>query len=332
MVADLRLMLAHYHVRFLGDFRIESLTAAGLRAPLVLGISGKTRELFAFFLLNANKNIRRSALSNLIWSEQDERRSRANLNTALWRINRFLKGVFENEIALEVGDRQLMLRVAPTVLIDVVALETCVKESMRTFTDERTAALGPAARETLIDILSDSCDGFLESLSSEWVLVERERFFNLQIRGLTLLMQDLAELGRIEEALEQGRRILRMDPMRECVQRQVMWLHVLNGHQANAIRQYAECARILKQELGVAPMPETRALYEFLLAHDILGRETRASSGAPARPVPSGHPDQSSELRNGGYDQELTRLRGLLSRLNTHRQSVFSALAERGIS
>ena len=31
-----------------------------------------------------------------------------------------------------------------------------------------------------------------------------------------------------------------MDPMRESVQRQVKWLHVLNGHQGNAIRQYLE--------------------------------------------------------------------------------------------
>ena len=28
------------------------------------------------------------------------------------------------------------------------------------------------------------------------------------------------------------------------------------------------------------------------------------------------------------YDEELTRLRSLISRLNSHRQSVFSALAE----
>jgi DNA-binding SARP family transcriptional activator len=127
-------------------------------------------------------------------------------------------------------------------------------------------------------------------------------------------MQDLAESGRIEDALEYGRRILRMDPMRECVQRQVMWLHVLNGHQGNAIRQYQDCARILQDELGVSPMPETRALYEFIAAKPPAGKDAAATSTATRA------------------DGELGRLRSFISELNSHRQSVFSALGRSGLS
>jgi DNA-binding SARP family transcriptional activator len=182
--------------------------------------------------------------------------------------------------------------------------------------------LPASVRDTLIGILQQDGGTFLDSFSSEWVLIERERLFNLQIRGLTLLMQDLAESGRVEEALDHGNRILRMDPMRECVQRQVMWLHVLSGHQANAIRQYQECARILKKELGIAPMAETRALYAFIVSGNRV---------TPDQPCIERMPRYSIH-RDAGLDEELDRLRGFMNRLNSHRRSVFVALSGNQVS
>jgi DNA-binding SARP family transcriptional activator len=326
MTADAARHPAPFRFRLLGDFRI--------RSPLGtcdLHISGKTREVLAFLVLNANRTVRRPTLSNVIWSDADERRSRANLNTALWRINRALKSIGGDDVRLSIAGDQLKLTVAPRVLVDVLALEAAVREAARSAHGSGTPVLSAVVRETLIDILGDDGDRFLDGFANEWVLIERERFFNLQIRGLALLMHDLAAAGRIEEALEYGRRILRMDPMRECVQRQVMWLHVLNGHQGNAIRQYLECARILKEELGVAPMPETRALYDFIVAQ---ARVTDvAAAAAIARPVlPRPHDRGEAAQAPGDYDAELNRLLSLMSLLHSRRQSVFSTLAEIGVA
>jgi DNA-binding SARP family transcriptional activator len=238
--------------------------------------------------------------------------------------------VASDDVCLSVSGNQLKLTMAPRVFVDVFALEASVRDAAKPSNGSMKAALSAIVRETLIDILSDGCEGFLDGLASEWVLIERERLFNLQIRGLSLLMHDLAESGRIEEALDYGRRILRMDPMRECVQRQVMWLHVLNGHQGNAIRQYLECARILKKELGVTPMPETRALYEFIVGQHLAAKDLATHWRGAGRAVLPDAVGRAGEGEAEDYDEELTRLRSLLSRLNSHRQSVFSALAESG--
>jgi DNA-binding SARP family transcriptional activator len=40
-----------------------------------------------------------------------------------------------------------------------------------------------------------------------------------------------------------------------------MRLYVLNGQRVEALRQYERCRRILKNDCGVDPMPETSALY-----------------------------------------------------------------------
>jgi DNA-binding SARP family transcriptional activator len=315
--------------RFLGEFRTQ-----WPAAPRDLPILGKAREVLAFLAFNANKEVRRATLSNLIWADHTDHRSRANLNTALWRINRALKTLGTDDLRLHINGTQLKLSVAPRVFIDVVALEASVRQAAELCKDGHKVSLPPGIGRTLVDVLTDDCEGFLEGWSSEWVLIERERFFNLQIRGLAFLMQDLAESRRIEEALEYGRRILRMDPMRECVQRQVMWLHVLNGHQGNAIRQYLDYARTLQTELGVSPMPETRALYEFIIAQNPeakTGGPERRKSGVLFPPAQDPHPDRT-DAEPGVYDVELTRLRSLMTRLDSHRQSVFSALARGGVS
>src|SRR4030095_4886864 len=104
--------------QFLGDFRMQSPAATP-----DLQISGRTRELFAFLVLNANKTIRRATLPGLIWTDRDERRSPPNLTTALWRINRIIKTIGGDDIRLHVSGDQLKMAVAPPVFIDVLAVE-----------------------------------------------------------------------------------------------------------------------------------------------------------------------------------------------------------------
>src|SRR5258707_976412 len=311
MVSEIPANGTHCRFRLLGEFRVHAVGGPGR-----LGIAGKTLEVLAYLLRHANRSVRRSTLSNAIWSQRDEQRSRANLNTALWRINRALKSLGCGDLALDVTANTLKLAADALSFIDVLRLDGTVREAA-------AVAAGPLpaqVRDILIDILQQDGATFLDGFSSEWVLIERERLFNLQSRGLRLLMQDLAESGGIEEALDQGNRILRMDRMRECVQRQVMWLHVLSGHQANAIRQYKDCARILEKELGVAPMAETRALYAFIVSGNPVSKDLPGSERAPRYSI---HRDPG----NSGLDDELDRLRGFMTRLNSHRRSLFVALS-----
>lgn len=205
------------YIRLIGSFGV--LSRAG---PVDLRISDPTREILAYLALNANRDVRRPRLLVMLWPERSEASARALLNTALWRIK---KAIHDAAPAVSIFSRGEILRleIDATVVVDVVALE----ETIRSLTTEWSgpgALLPPAARACLARILDIEGIELLEGLASDWVLVERERVFNLQVRGLSFLMQDRAEAGQFEEALEYGRKILRMDPMRENVQRQVIWL------------------------------------------------------------------------------------------------------------
>jgi len=124
----------------------------------------------------------------------------------------------------------------------------------------------------------DACDApFLDGVTSDWGLTERERLFNIQIRGMTILMHWLGQQRRYEDALEVGCRLLVADPARETTQCEVMWLYVLNGQRAQALRQFQEYCSWLKSEINIEPMPETRALYDYIRLELNSGKSGRMS-------------------------------------------------------
>ena len=110
---------------------------------------------------------------------------------------------------------------------------------------------------------------FLDGQDGDWVLQERERLHCLFVRIVFELMRAAAEQRRYEAAIELGRRILRMDALRESIQRDVMLLLLLNGQRAEAVRNYQRFVGLLRSELGIEPMPETKKLYDDMVSGDI---------------------------------------------------------------
>ena len=43
-----------------------------------------------------------------------------------------------------------------------------------------------------------------------------------------------------------------------------MRAHARAGSRSQALRSYVRCSQALRDELGIEPLPETRALYEIL--------------------------------------------------------------------
>ena len=73
-------------------------------------------------------------------------------------------------------------------------------------------------------------------------------------------------------------------------------------------------------------MPETRALYDYIVFHNHAAMTVTESFGVSG-PAPLRGDRIGLDPGIDDYDEELARLRSLISRLNSHRQSVFSALA-----
>jgi DNA-binding SARP family transcriptional activator len=240
--------------------------------PINLRLAGKTLDLLRFLLINAARPSRREHLADLFWGTGNPARHRSALTSALWRIRRAL-APFDDLDLLTQGDA-VQLALGPGVEVDATRLMRAVEEAERAASDQHDVSARLAAA-------LDACDGpFLDGASDDWALVEQERFFELRMRGLSLMMRRYGDIRRYQDALDFGRRMLAEDPFRESVHCEMMWLYVLSGHRARAIRQYDECETLLRKELGISPMAELQTLRDLI-------RSDFGCADAIATPMPA---------------------------------------------
>lgn len=127
---------------------------------------------------------------------------------------------------------------------------------------------------------------FMEGLSlrdsvefDDWQFFHAEELRRQLALALDRLVRGHVDQGSFQAALPYARRRLALDPLHEPAHRQLMHLYALTGQRSLALRQYDECARLLNEELGLAPAAETRALYEEIHSR------AYAVEGPPAAPA-----------------------------------------------
>ena len=252
-------------IQTLGSF---SILVNGKVVHQRLGVSGC--DLIAFLVMNPNKRFRREKLIEMFWGHLDESKARHCMNTALWRLRKIL-GVNSRpntRMAIHCEAGQIELQPSKSLKVDACELAKRVQPiwDMR---DPNHYSVGEDDRQSLLQALELYQGPFLEHSDADWVIEAREHLQTLYVRGLMILMASHAQEARYEHSLDCARKILLVDPLRESVQRDAMRLLVLNGQRAEAIRQYERCRCMLKNDFGVAPMPDTLGLYEDIVSGDI---------------------------------------------------------------
>ena len=242
-----------------------------------LCLAGKTRALLVMLAAHYNIGLRRDRICDEIWPECPVARAGSALSTGLWRIRNVLAE--HVPFSIECVDDIVRLEVDPPAVIDVDRLEQAMAPIAELAPGE---PIRDDARDELAAAADLCCGEYLEGSNDHWVLPLRERFCALYITALSALMRDWTLRRDFEHALVYGRTILELDPFREGTQREVMWLYVQNGQRVQAIRQYLALVQLLGDELGIAPMTETQALYR-----QISGEAISCTSIAPPAPAAS---------------------------------------------
>ena len=90
------------------------------------------------------------------------------------------------------------------------------------------------------------------------------------------------------EAVKWAEQTIALAPFRETGYRRLMEAHIAAGNRAEALQVYERCRRLLADELGAYPSPETDAIYRGLL------EAPSAHNGPAAAPADveqrTGHP------------------------------------------
>lgn len=95
-----------------------------------------------------------------------------------------------------------------------------------------------------------------------WMLAPRERLRAKLLRVLVGTGQVLCQNGHRSRAVACYEKALEVEPLAEECYREIMRNYLAEGRQAEALRAYERCQKLLAAELGLSPSPETEALYQ----------------------------------------------------------------------
>lgn len=238
--------------------------------------------LLCYLILNRAYPQARERLAALFWGDLPEATARKSLRNALWRMRQGLQAIgAQPDEYLLIGDESVLFLAKDGVWVDVAAFEAAVSSVQ----DVSGADLSNEQAVRLAEAVELYTGDLLDGVYVDWCLHERERLGLLYLAALQKLMVYHSRRGDYERALQFGERILARDNTREKTHRQMMQLLWLAGDRNAALAQYRRCARILREELDTAPMPETMRLYEQMATNSYQPAELAAVPAGPgARP------------------------------------------------
>lgn len=233
----------------------------------------ETRKAVALlaYLAVTGRSQRREFLAALLWPESDEARSRASLR-------RTLSAASSAGPALVVSRHEIGL--------DPTSYESDVIRFKYLAQGHDMAMLVEAAevgREPFLSGFSLRGSTDFDDWAAATAGALRDRLADVLAR----LTSMGADTGRLDEAIEWGRRWLDVDPLSEVAHRELMRLYAATGERHAALKQYRRCVRILDQDLGVTPLPETASLYDDIRANRFSVPSPRPEKSASAATRPS---------------------------------------------
>jgi len=226
---------------------------------------------------------RRDTLLGLFWAEMDQERARGALRQSLYYLRQFLgDGVIVTRGDEEVG-----------VSGDLLACDVTLFE----------AALDAGAGEEALSVYrGDLLEGLFVSGApgfERWLEQRREDLRRRAAREAWALAERARGESRVAAAAHWAHRSLDLAPHDEGALRQVIELLDCVGDRAGAVREYDDFARRLREDLDLAPDPETRRLVESLRSG------TRPRTPAPQLPPPEPVPGAASPAPAGRSAQPL---------------------------
>jgi DNA-binding SARP family transcriptional activator len=226
--------------------------------------SQKVRALLAYLALHRGKPLGRDHLAGLFWGEKDPDAARRNLRQAIYNLKETLREERAPRPLLLIDAHELRFSADSDAWVDVEAFEHAAGAgavSGRTGFHDLVGAAQLYRGDLLAGLLLKECGDF-----EEWLITAQERLRESALETLRTLVASYSSRGEYRLGIRHARRLVAMDPLSEEAHRDLLRLYELAGHRGRALAHYAELCDLLRRELGVAPLAETQALYESILA------------------------------------------------------------------
>jgi DNA-binding SARP family transcriptional activator len=250
--------MSRLDIRLLGEFAIFN---DGV--PLTTINSQRLQCLLAYLLLHRDAPVARQRLAFLFWPDSTEAQARSNLRNLLHALSQALAN---GEQFLDANGQTVQWRAGTPYTLDVDLLLAALNK-VQTASDLQQA----------LDLYRGP---LLSSCYDDWIVPERERLEQQVADVLQRFIDRWEKEGGYRDAIAFAQFLVRRDPLREDLYRQIMRLYALSGDRAGIARTYKECRDVLKRELEVEPSRQTVQAYEKY-------RQMDAPAGPAKTPAPA---------------------------------------------
>jgi SARP family transcriptional regulator, regulator of embCAB operon len=231
-----------------GDFLVVLLGGFGLFwGNALLNVPRASQRLVAFLALHGGM-VRRTAVAGSLWPDASERHAHCNLRQALARLPRTARKAL--------AASRLELGLAEGVTVDIRRTRALARRLLDPTVTPEQSELGAAIGVLSAELLPDWYD--------DWVLLEAEEWRQLRLHALEALAGHLAAAGRCGEAAGAACAAVRADPLRESARASLIQVHLAEGNQSEAMREFARYQALLRVDLGLEPTLRLRHLIDGL--------------------------------------------------------------------
>jgi len=221
------------------------------------------RIAFAFLAVNRHRSVHRDELMGAIWPGDAPAQTDAALDAILSKLRALLKsaGFAPNDAGISVSSRTVTLELPANAWIDIETAANALDEAEGAIRrTDHTTAWSLANVAVVI-----SRRPFLADVEAPWIESQRTALRSLQMRALQCLVTVSANNAEPLLAIQHAREMVELDPFKETAYQLLMKMHAAAGDRAAALRIFAKCREVLRDELGVSPSPQTEAVYLEIL-------------------------------------------------------------------
>jgi YVTN family beta-propeller protein len=234
------------------------------------------RLLFAYLVAEQGRPVPRDELAEALWGETPPATWEKSLSVVVSKLRALLveRGVDGSDV-LTSAFGCYRLNLPEGTWVDVAAAAEASREA-----EAALAADDLEQAKTLaMRAVSHARRPFLPGEEGGWVDGKRRELTDV-LRGALACLSDAGlRSGDDAEAAKWAEELIALEPYRETGYRRLMAAHTAAGNRAEALRVYERCRRLLSEELGAYPSPETEAIYRELLRTP--SPEPRAATVAP---------------------------------------------------
>ncbi|MFZ5918097.1 MAG: ATP-binding protein [Chloroflexota bacterium] len=314
--------MAHLALSLLGTFEA---TLDGV--AITAFESARVRALLAYLAVEADRPHSREALAGLLWPDQPEGVALKNLRTALANLRAALHDRHAQPPFLLISRTALQFNTASDHSLDVNDFRFSISDfgfpgDKVDLEQSKTCGERSESIENLKSAIELYRGPFLHGFSLDspefeaWLLLRQGQFECQFLAALQRLAALHEARGEYEPAQACARRQLEWIPWDEPAHRRLMRLLALAGQRGAALAQYETCRRVLAEELGVEPTPETTALYERIRAGKLQQRMAPALQAGADKRLAASPPVMLSAAKHlfVARERELAALDGHLAR------------------